>query len=155
MKAAFYLLVIIGIAYPCCSYGASYWQTQGHTATTSKTYDGFYMVFVVDWDPSSACKPSVGLIMTKDSSLGTYVSSKRSVTDMRVRVGGEVWSDTTMLVTYTNGVESMMYAPMSLIDKMKRSITSYVEVLFNKLPNAEFSLEGASSAIELARTACR
>jgi len=73
---------------------------------------------------------------------------------MTVFINDMQWSDRTMLVAYSGGMEAAMYASQDLMSALNSS--SQVQVrIFKNSPRFEFPLDGASQAIARAKLSCK
>ena len=146
---------------PPVAHGEGYWIVDGHTAKISIRFPQAknpktMVTFYVDWDPSSRCAATIGMIplLNGDSlSLGKYQGAEKSSENMTVTVSGRSWSNQTMIATYSNALDVMSYAPKDLLNALAYS--NSVQFKFLNSPSFDVPLEGASSAIDAARKNCR
>lgn len=134
----------------------TYWKVQDHIALTTHYIQGKYVTLNVNWDPASACRPTVGIVVTNDANLGTYKQAKISTENMVVRIDGKEWSTQTMLVTYTSGIDVMSYAAPELIENMRSHSNSEVHVqVYKRSTIFAFPMAGAKNAIDQAKANCK
>lgn len=141
--------------------GEGYWIADSHTAKITLSFPQAknpkaLVTFYVDWDPSSNCASTIGMIpwFNSDSlSLGKYQGSEKSSENMTVTVRGQSWSNQTVIATYSNALDVMSYAQKDLLDAMAYS--NSVQFRFLNSPAFDVPLEGAGSAIDAAKKNCR
>lgn len=151
----FYISLFLSILNNC--YGQSIWENQGHIAKITRYFPSTgnsYVTLNIDWDPTSKCLPTIGTIVLKSTNLGSFKSSQISSENMTVFINDMQWSDRTMLVAYSGGMEAAMYASQDLMSALNSS--SQVQVrIFKNSPRFEFPLDGASQAIARAKLSCK
>lgn len=157
------LLLVTSILFLICpvARGEGYWVVEGHTAKISTRFPQAkdpkaLATFYVDWDPSSRCAPTIGMIawLNGDSlMLGKFQKSQKSSEHMTITVNGRSWSNETMIATYSNALDVVSYASKDLMDALAYS--NSIQFKFLNSPAFDVPLEGANSAIDAARKNCR
>lgn len=141
--------------------GEGYWVVEGHTAKISIRFPQAkdpkaLATFYVDWDPSSNCAATIGMIPLLNGvslSLGKYQGSQKSSENMTLTVRGRSWSNQTMIAKYSNALDVMSYAPKDLLETMVYSDS--IQFRFLNSPAFDVPLVGAGSAFDSARKNCR
>lgn len=154
--AGFMLAFILSMV-PLTSNAQTFWETQGHIAKITMQYpqlaNNKYVTLNIDWDPGSRCMPTIGVIVTNSTTLGTYNKSQKSSENMMIKVGDRQWRETTIIAGYTGGIEAMAYAQNDLMEAL-RSADSVEVRIFDKSPVFSFPLSGATTAIDRAKNYC-
>lgn len=155
----FFFLISVFCLSPSPVCANSFWVTEGHTAKITLAYpqakdSKTAITFYVDWDPSSRCSATIGMItLLKGDSIGKFEGSKKASENLVVTVGGRNWSTETMIAQYSNALDVMSYASTELLGAMANSNSAQFKFLGS--PSFYIPLDGASSAIEAARKNCR
>lgn len=153
IKLLFFVVFVIAT-----SAANAQWKVDGTIATETRIFSDVgeykYMMFGVDWDRKSQCKPVINLFVMKKPVLGKFKSVTRSSERMTVTIDGEKWSGDTILTSHENGNSAMFYASSDLVNKIQRARDIYVQ-LFKGGMVVVFDGRGSSSAISEAKRNCK
>jgi len=111
-------------------------------------------ILIVDFDPRVGCKPAIGTMVFKGSSLGELKKKGRAKRHkMSIIIDGKPWLDYPYIVLYSNGVEGIVPADRKLLDALKES--KRVESKISpSTPTIEFNTSSAGPTIEVAQMKC-
>lgn len=137
---------------------AAEWSVNGTLAHTTRTFPELgalkNVMFSVDWDKQSDCRPTINVYLVQGNALGKFKSAKRSTERMRVKIGSREWSEDTLIAAHEGGFAVVYFAPQDLLKEVPRSREIAVKVL-NDMPWLSFDGTGSAQAIARAQANCR
>lgn len=159
MKKRSIFIIVFFLLLPSTSIARDYWVINGGTANlTMKIGDVFkdntYSHLIISYAASSGCTPEIGLLFTEGHKLGYPLDRKKTLENMVVYVGGNTYSENTVMTKYSNGFETTFFASKNLINDLLRSD----DVMLSPTKNnhlIKFPLDGIHRVINSTKAACR